>query len=87
MEVDGLGARLQGVANIGVRPTLEGREPLLEVYLFGFSGDAYGRLVTVRFRRKIRDEWKFDSLDALRDRIAVDVDEARRHFEAAPDCG
>jgi riboflavin kinase/FMN adenylyltransferase len=87
VEVDGLGARLQGVANIGVRPTLEGREPLLEVYLFGFSGDAYGRLVTVRFRRKIRDEWKFDSLDALRDRIAVDVDEARRHFEAAPDCG
>lgn len=81
VEVDGLGERLQGVANIGVRPTVDGREPLLEVHLFGFSGDAYGRLLTTRFRHKIRDEWKFESLDKLRERIAVDVGEAARFFD------
>lgn len=83
VEVDGLGARLQGVANIGVRPTLGGREPLLEVHLFGWSGDAYGALLTTRFRHRIRDEWKFDSLDALKARIAVDVGEAERFFAPA----
>ncbi|HSG87849.1 MAG TPA: bifunctional riboflavin kinase/FAD synthetase [Pseudomonadales bacterium] len=80
VEVDGLGETLQGVANIGVRPTVDGREPLLEVHLFDFAGDAYGRLLTTRFRHKIRDEWKFDSLDALRARIAVDVGEAKSFF-------
>jgi riboflavin kinase/FMN adenylyltransferase len=86
VEVEGLdGGPHAGVANIGVRPTVEGREPLLEVHVFDWSGDAYGRLVTTRFRHKIRDEWKFDSLDALRARIAVDVDAARAYFAGAPD--
>ena len=78
VEVDGLGERLQGVANIGVRPTIGGREPLLEVHLFGYSGDAYGALLTTHFRHRIRDEWKFESLDALKARIAVDLAEATR---------
>lgn len=80
VEVSGLGPVRQGVANIGIRPTVEGREPLLEVHLFDFAGDIYGRLITTTFRRKIRDEWKFESIDALKARIAVDIECAREYF-------
>lgn len=72
----------RGVANIGIRPTVEGREPLLEVHLFDFSGDLYGQLLTTTFRHKIRDEWKFESLEALKDRISIDIDEADAFFAA-----
>ncbi len=82
VEVSGLGPVRQGVANIGVRPTVDGREPLLEVHLFDVDEDLYGRLLTVTFRHKIRDEWKFDSLDALKARIDVDIDEAGAFFAA-----
>ena len=73
VEVSGLGPVRQGVANIGVRPTVDGREPLLEVHLFDFADDIYGRLLTTTFRHKIRDEWKFESVDALKARIDVDI--------------
>lgn len=82
VEVSGLERVFQGVANIGVRPTVDGREPLLEVHIFGLKADLYGRLLTVTFRHKIRDEWKFDSLDALKARIDVDIDEAGAFFAA-----
>jgi riboflavin kinase/FMN adenylyltransferase len=84
VEVDGLGPRRPGVANIGVRPTVEGREPLLEVHLFDYTGDCYGALLTTFFRAKIRDEWKFDSLDALKAQIARDADAARSLLGVAP---
>lgn len=77
VEVSGLGEVRPGVANIGIRPTVDGREPLLEVHLFDFSGDIYGQLITTTFRHKIRDEWKFESIDALKARIDVDIDLAR----------
>lgn len=80
VEVSGLGPVRQGVANIGIRPTVEGREPLLEVHLFDFAEDIYGRLITTTFRQKIRDEWKFESIDALKTRIAVDIEHAREFF-------
>ncbi len=73
VEVSGLGPIRQGVANIGVRPTVDGREPLLEVHLFDFSDDIYGQLLSTTFRHKIRDEWKFESVDALKARIDVDI--------------
>jgi riboflavin kinase/FMN adenylyltransferase len=84
VEVDGLGPRRPGVANIGVRPTVDGREPLLEVHLFDYTGDCYGALLTTFFRAKIRDEWKFDSLDALKAQIARDADAARSLLGVAP---
>lgn len=84
VEVDGLGPRLPGVANIGLRPTVEGREPLLEVHLFDYAGDCYGALLTTYFRAKIRDEWKFDSLDALKAQIARDAEAARSVLGVAP---
>ena len=80
VEVEGLGGVRPGVANIGVRPTVDGREPLLEVHLLDWSGDAYGALLTVTFRERIRAEQRFESVDALREQIGRDVEQARRFF-------
>jgi riboflavin kinase/FMN adenylyltransferase len=68
---------LEGVASLGTRPTVNGNEPLLEVHLFDFSGDLYGRLIEVEFVAKLRDEVKFESLDAMMVQMKVDAAEAR----------
>lgn len=72
---------LRGVASVGRRPTVrENAAPLLEVHLFDWNGDLYGRHLRVTFLRKLRDEEKYDGLDALRAAIARDADEARDYF-------
>lgn len=72
-----------GAANIGYRPTVsERREAVLEVHLLDYQGDLYGAHMTVYFTRKIRDEEKFDSLDALKEQIARDVEEVRAGFRS-----
>ncbi len=72
---------LLGVANIGHRPTVDGlKKPLLEVHLLDFSGSIYGKYLTITFLKKIRDEQRFDSFDALKKQIALDVAAARRFF-------
>lgn len=77
-------APLRGVASLGVRPTVKQQgEPVLEVYLFDFSGDIYGRHVRVDFLHKFRDEAKFVDLPALTRQIAADVADARAYFEQA----
>ena len=69
---------LPGVANIGNRPTLEGDDRfLLEVHLFDFADEVYGRHVEVDFIQRIRDEHRFESFDALREQIGRDVRRAR----------
>ena len=70
---------IRGVANIGLRPTVQDadKERLLEVHLFDFSGDLYGADLEIHFRRFIRAEQKFPSLDALKARIAEDAASAR----------
>jgi len=74
--VRGIAARpLPGVASLGTRPTVNGIEPLLEVHVFDFSGDLYGRAIEVEFVAKLRDEVKFDSLDAMV--VQMKVDDAR----------
>lgn len=70
----------RGVANVGVRPTVQGLRPLLEVHLFDFSGDLYGRHVYVDFLHKIRDEQRFESFEALKQQILVDAQQAREFF-------
>nr|WP_255650766.1 bifunctional riboflavin kinase/FAD synthetase [Cupriavidus sp. DB3] len=72
---------LPGVASIGVRPTVEdaGRV-LLEVHLFDFDRSVYGKLVRVEFIKKLRDEARFDSLEALTAAIAKDCADARAFF-------
>ena len=76
--VRGIAARpLPGVASLGTRPTVNGVEPLLEVHVFDFSGDLYGRSIEVEFVAKLRDEVKFDSLDALVVQMKLDDAQAR----------
>jgi len=72
---------LPGVANLGVRPTVAGIPKLmLEVHLFDFDGDLYGRHVHVQFLHKIRDEMKFPDFDALKAQIVLDAQKARTYF-------
>ncbi|MEZ5598061.1 MAG: bifunctional riboflavin kinase/FAD synthetase [Pseudomonadales bacterium] len=78
--VEGLSRPLQGIANIGVRPTVNGKEPMLEVHLFDFEGDVYGQLLKVTFRHKIRDERAFESIGALERQIKQDILDARDWF-------
>ena len=78
--------RLPGVASLGTRPTVNGIEPLLEVNVFDFSGDLYGRAIEVEFVAKLRDEVKFDSLDALMAQMNIDGAQARDLLSKV-DCG
>ncbi len=71
------GTTHDGVANIGLRPTVDGKQPALEVHLFDFTGTLYGRHIDVVFRGALRDEVKFDSVDALKKQISRDFDDAR----------
>jgi len=73
---------VQGVANVGVRPTVGGKVPVLEVHLFDFDANIYGENIRVVFRKKIRDEQKFNGLDALKQQIQLDISSARKHFGA-----
>lgn len=66
------------VANIGVRPSVSGSNPLLEVHMLDFKGDLYDQTLRVEFVAKIRDEQKFESLEALRAAIANDIEIARK---------
>jgi riboflavin kinase / FMN adenylyltransferase len=82
--VRGIAARpLPGVASLGTRPTVNGIEPLLEVHVFDFSGDLYGRAIEVEFVAKLRDEVKFDSLDAMVVQMKVDDARAREILSKA----
>ncbi|MCU0751755.1 MAG: riboflavin biosynthesis protein RibF [Akkermansiaceae bacterium] len=71
------GHRWDGVANLGMRPTVGGIQRLLEVHLFGFSGDIYGENLEVGFHKHLRPEMKFPSLEALKARISIDAQVAR----------
>ncbi|MDP9011721.1 MAG: bifunctional riboflavin kinase/FAD synthetase [Pseudomonadota bacterium] len=75
-----------GVASLGTRPTVSGVEPLLEVHVFDFDGDLYGRAIEVEFIARLRDEVKFDSLDSLRVQMQVDAAQARDLLSKV-DCG
>ncbi len=75
------GSVFQGVCNIGNRPTINGEEILLEVFLFDFDRDVYGFEAKVVFKHKIRDEEKFDSFKALKQQIELDTQQAKAFFK------
>jgi riboflavin kinase/FMN adenylyltransferase len=76
------GRTLHGVANLGNRPTVDGgAKAVLETHLFDFNQDIYGRYVEVHFKTKLRDEVRFDSLEALRTQIGLDVAAAKTYFD------
>ncbi|ATJ84326.1 bifunctional riboflavin kinase/FAD synthetase [Halomonas beimenensis] len=79
------GRRVEGVANIGWRPTVGSHRPVLEVHLFDFDGDLYGEFLTVLPCAKLRGEVKFDGLDALKAQIRADQARARRYFAGTDD--
>jgi riboflavin kinase/FMN adenylyltransferase len=69
-----------GVTNIGVRPTFNENEPTIETHLLRYSGDLYGRRVRLSFVQRLRDERRFDSVDALRAQIEADQRRADHLF-------
>ena len=86
VRVSGAGLKnAPGVANVGVRPTVnDGMLANLEVHLFDFARDIYGERLEVEFMTKLRDEKKFDSLDALKAAIASDQEAAQVWHRAHP---
>ena len=75
---------LFGVANVGTRPTIgDLTKAILEVHIFNFSENLYHRNLKVIFRKKLRDEQKFPSLNALKEQIACDMQAGRSYFELA----
>jgi riboflavin kinase/FMN adenylyltransferase len=79
------GQAFPGVANVGVRPTIDDHtlKPILEVHLFDFSDDIYGKTAKVVFRQKIRDEKKFAGIEALKAAIMNDIEDAKMFFGGA----
>ena len=71
-----------GVANLGTRPTFDGKSVLLEVHLFDFQGDLYGQNLRVALLDHIRDEQKFDGIDSLKAQIEKDSETARDFLSA-----
>ncbi len=84
--VEGLGPKaLPGAASVGLRPTIGDQlKPVLEVHLLDFSGEIYRQHVSVNFLHKLRDQEKYDSLEALKEQIAKDVEDTRQYFIANP---
>ena len=72
------------VANLGVRPTVDGAKLAFEVHIFDFSEDIYGRALRVQMLDFIRPERRFDGLDALKAQIAADCDTARTLLAGGP---
>ena len=69
-----------GVANLGIRPSIDGQQWFLEAHLFDFQGLLYGDFIRVEFLHKIRDEKSFSSLDALKQQIHLDIQSAKQFF-------
>jgi riboflavin kinase/FMN adenylyltransferase len=83
VRVRGVGAvPLGGVASLGTRPTVGGLEPLLETHVFDFDGDLYGRELEIEFISRIREERRFDGLDALVAQMDLDARAAREILAA-----
>ena len=76
-ENEQLAGAYDGVASLGVRPMFRTDAPLLEVFLFDFSGDLYGKHLAVELIAYLRPELHFDSADALKAQMARDSDAAR----------
>ena len=74
------GQTLNGAANLGIRPSFDPPVELLEPYFFDFDGDLYGETIAVELVSFIREEAKFDDLDALKAQMAEDCEEAERRL-------
>ena len=80
------GKRLMTAISIGTRPTFGGHDSVVEAFILDFDGNLYGKSLRLEFVRRLRDQVKFDSVDALLEQIDRDVAETRRILEDAPPC-
>ena len=71
------GKEYKGISNFGSRPTFDNARVLTETYLDGFEGDVYGRTITVRFLRYLRDIKKFEDMNALKGQLESDIERVR----------
>ena len=78
LEDDKIVSKHDGVSSFGIRPMFEVATPLLETYLFDFSGDLYGKHLAVELVAYLRPEVKLAGLDALKAQIAKDSEDARK---------
>jgi riboflavin kinase/FMN adenylyltransferase len=75
--------RWKAATSIGVRPTFGGGQRTVEAFLIGFQGDLYGRRIRLEFTHRLRDELRFDSVEALVRQMHEDVRRAERLLEGA----
>ena len=80
VDVEVLGRRYRGMCNIGTRPTVSGTARTIEPHILDFDEDIYGLPLRLQFLRRIRDERKFPSLDALKEQLVRDAASARGAF-------
>jgi len=80
VHMSGENLSVNGVANVGKRPTVNGHDLQLEVHLFDFDQEIYGKKVCVEFKQKLRDEKRFDSFDDLKQQIIKDSQQAKVFF-------
>ncbi len=76
-QIEGQKESYNAIANLGIKPTFGINAPLLEVHLFDFSGNLYGKRLCVEFKEFIREEKKFQSLDELKAQIAMDCEKVK----------
>jgi riboflavin kinase/FMN adenylyltransferase len=81
VEVEIDNKRHYGVCNLGKRPTVDGLKTLLEVHIFNFDYDVYGLQAKVIFKKKIRNEERFPSIDALKQQISLDTQATKDYFK------
>lgn len=76
-----------GMMNIGRRPTLKNPDEgiTIEVHIFDFDEDIYNKVITIRFLKRIRDEKKFDSMDALKEQLIIDKEKIQNYFKEEHD--
>lgn len=75
------GQKYASITNVGVKPTVQKRtEPLAETHIFGYDGDIYGKVIKVEFLNFIRGEHRFNSIEELKKRIAIDIEMAKKYI-------
>ena len=78
VKVKGKSFNKNGIANVGIRPTFNGKNLLLEVNIFGFNKNLYNKIIKVRFKKFIRPEKKFKNFESLKKQIKLDIKKAKK---------
>lgn len=72
------GRNYKAMANIGTRPSVDGQTRLLEIHIFNYRGSLYGRYVKINLLKKIRDEQRFENIEALKQQLLRDAEECKQ---------